>query len=623
VDAYASDRVQYYSDADGDTFTLSTGALFCPGTTNAGFRSQVSSPLDCNDSAATVYPGAPELCSTAGTDNDCDSNSAEVDAYASDRVPYFRDSDNDTFTLSTGALFCPGTTNAGFRSQVSSPLDCDDSSAAVSPAATERCDPVGVDEDCDGLANDQDPEGAEGGQIYYPDSDGDGSGGYPDRSFCLQPPGYVVSSGDCNDSASMEYPGAPELCATVGTDNDCDGDLSEASNPTTWYSDADGDGYGDTYSATTACTAPGSGWIPWPGDECPADPSKLNPGICGCGVPDTDLDADAFADCEDNCPDTPNPAQADCDADGYGDACSREPDCNENGQPDSCDISNNMAADADGNGIPDPCQEDCNLNSLPDSYEIAQGLSEDCDDDGLLNECEDGYSEGDTGDMGPVGAGQPVQGFLIGQTDASTEVKVRVEARSDLDGSTEFLTLSLNDVAVGGQLFRMDASECPSKPDAVEVVVSLDQWNQILDASSTVGEVRVRLVASAAVSASQCSNGSTRVTVLYGGPGYDCDMDGQPDSCQLAAGEGDCDGNGIFDACEAGGAGDTDSDGHPDICERKYGDLNLDGLINGVDLAFLLASWDSGSSGIGDIDGDGDVDGVDLAFLLARWGPVP
>jgi hypothetical protein len=546
-----------------------------------------------------------------------------VDAYASDRVPYFRDSDNDTFTLSTGALFCPGTTNAGFRSQVSSPLDCDDSSAAVSPAATERCDPVGVDEDCDGLANDQDPEGAEGGQIYYPDSDGDGSGGYPDRSFCLQPPGYVVSSGDCNDSASMEYPGAPELCATVGTDNDCDGDLSEASNPTTWYSDADGDGYGDTYSATTACTAPGSGWIPWPGDECPADPSKLNPGICGCGVPDTDLDADAFADCEDNCPDTPNPAQADCDADGYGDACSREPDCNENGQPDSCDISNNMAADADGNGIPDPCQEDCNLNSLPDSYEIAQGLSEDCDDDGLLNECEDGYSEGDTGDMGPVGAGQPVQGFLIGQTDASTEVKVRVEARSDLDGSTEFLTLSLNDVAVGGQLFRMDASECPSKPDAVEVVVSLDQWNQILDASSTVGEVRVRLVASAAVSASQCSNGSTRVTVLYGGPGYDCDMDGQPDSCQLAAGEGDCDGNGIFDACEAGGAGDTDSDGHPDICERKYGDLNLDGLINGVDLAFLLASWDSGSSGIGDIDGDGDVDGVDLAFLLARWGPVP
>jgi hypothetical protein len=100
-------------------------------------------------------------------------------------------------------------------------------------------------------------------------------------------------------------------------------------------------------------------------------------------------------------------------------------------------------------------------------------------------------------------------------------------------------------------------------------------------------------------------------------------MDGQPDSCQLAAGEGDCDGNGIFDACEAGGAGDTDSDGHPDICERKYGDLNLDGLINGVDLAFLLASWDSGSSGIGDIDGDGDVDGVDLAFLLARWGPVP
>jgi hypothetical protein len=110
--------------------------------------------------------------------------------------------------------------------------------------------------------------------------------------------------------------------------------------------------------------------------------------------------------------------------------------------------------------------------------------------------------------------------------------------------------------------------------------------------------------------------------VTYGGPGYDCDGDGQPDSCQLAVGLGDCDDDGILDACEAGGPGDTDADGTPDSCERDFGDFNLDGNINGVDLAFLLAMWGQTQPTSGDFDFDGDIDGTDLAFLLARWGPV-
>jgi hypothetical protein len=110
--------------------------------------------------------------------------------------------------------------------------------------------------------------------------------------------------------------------------------------------------------------------------------------------------------------------------------------------------------------------------------------------------------------------------------------------------------------------------------------------------------------------------------VSYGGPAYDCDQDGQPDNCQLAAGEGDCDANGIFDACERGTLNDTDSDGVPDSCERAYGDFNLDGSIDGIDLAFVLGTWSETSGGICDIDGDGDVDGNDLAFLLTRWGSV-
>ena len=39
-------------------------------------------------------------------------------------------------------------------------------------------------------------------------------------------------------------------------------------------------------------------------DGCPADGTKTEPGICGCGIPDEgDLDGDTVFDCVDRCPD--------------------------------------------------------------------------------------------------------------------------------------------------------------------------------------------------------------------------------------------------------------------------------------------------------------------------------
>ena len=48
------------------------------------------------------------------------------------------------------------------------------------------------------------------------------------------------------------------------------------------------------------------------------------------------------------------------------------------------------------------------------------------------------------------------------------------------------------------------------------------------------------------------------------------------------------------------------------------GDLNGDGVVDGMDMALLIGSW--GTSGAGDLNGDGTVDGQDLAILLSLWG---
>ena len=45
-------------------------------------------------------------------------------------------------------------------------------------------------------------------------------------------------------------------------------------------------------------------------DDCPDDAGKIEPGMCGCDVPDDDRDLDGIPDCQDDCPDTPNESVA-------------------------------------------------------------------------------------------------------------------------------------------------------------------------------------------------------------------------------------------------------------------------------------------------------------------------
>ncbi len=79
-------------------------------------------------------------------------------------------------------------------------------------------------------------------------------------------------------------------------------------------------------------------------DQCPDDPDKTEPGVCGCGEPDIDTDGDGVADCIDNCSSVANSDQADVDGDEVGDVC------------DNCaDVVNSDQVDTDGDGLGDVC----------------------------------------------------------------------------------------------------------------------------------------------------------------------------------------------------------------------------------------------------------------------------
>ena len=48
-------------------------------------------------------------------------------------------------------------------------------------------------------------------------------------------------------------------------------------------------------------------------------------------------------------------------------------------------------------------------------------------------------------------------------------------------------------------------------------------------------------------------------------------------------------------------------------------DLNVDGTVDGTDLAIMLSRWGQ-TRGLTDVNLSGTVDGGDLAVLLASWG---
>ena len=218
--------VQWYTDADGDTFGL-TPTTLCERTS----PSDVTDNTDCKDSGTNAIlfkpTGAVET-DGVGEDRDCGGTiECYVDVDEDGQGTDVGTTVTVTVDAAGGEPGCDHTElewdsqaatdpNTGTSSVAT---DCNDGASTAFVGGTEVCDALNVDEDCDGGADDDDPEGdATGTVAFYPDSDADTFGDSAGTSYtscdpveCFTELGDAVArwSGESllsdNDGATTTY----------------------------------------------------------------------------------------------------------------------------------------------------------------------------------------------------------------------------------------------------------------------------------------------------------------------------------------------------------------------------------------------------------------------------------
>jgi hypothetical protein len=308
----------WFPDADDDGFGDGAAAptTTCDAAAPAGF---VADNTDCDDTTAERYPGFAEVCD--GLDNDC---AAGVDDGLT-FVDYYPDLDTDGFgdRDATAVSRCDGAPPV----HVTDNTDCDDTTNARNPGLPEVCD-NGIDNDCDGQADDDDLQGVPGSPEYYLDRDNDGAYSGPVGQCAtpmvpfvtVAPPtqdcddtntalnladadgdAVTTCAGDCDDADDTIAPGLSDVTGD-DVDQDCDGALL-------CYADDDRDGFGDPSARDLVgptCASPADR-VSANADDCDDSAADTYPGALELVADDIDQDCDAFDAC-----------YADADGDSYG-----------------------------------------------------------------------------------------------------------------------------------------------------------------------------------------------------------------------------------------------------------------------------------------------------------------
>lgn len=237
---------------------------------------------------------------------------------------------------------------------------------------------------------------------------------------CWPYEGYVQNCSDCNDQDINIYPEADCVDATTGCDGKIGADCScqSSGNPTLYYRDSDGDGYGVEADTTTSCTELGTGWTTNTVFDCDDNDAAVYPGAScngsgasACGIIGADCTCQSttgsgvtyYADTDGDGAGDPNnssvvcgePAAGwvdnalDCDDTVFGwaqgDECSTgcgcitfvDPSCycaftdaDKDGVCDGLDVcpTDDDKRDVDGNGVPDCNEELCFIEN--DSFDV-------------------------------------------------------------------------------------------------------------------------------------------------------------------------------------------------------------------------------------------------------------
>jgi hypothetical protein len=375
VDSDCDGFEQCLADRDDDGYTDATGATVGSDDSDcddAGEGLESDPATDCDDLAASAYPGASEITAD-GTDQDCDGTET-----------CYVDADGDGHAEPTGltttsvALDCSDDGAAPIGAAAD---DCNDSDVSVYPGATEAI-ADGVDQDCDG------------GEMCYVDADADGARS-PDGSTVAssdmecdeEGEASGLASVDCDDGDASVHPGAEESPAD-GIDADCDG-------AELCYTDYDGDGYRpDEYSEVEGdllCTGSGLVGADAPGGDCDDDDASINPegeetaadgvdgncdGIEQCYV---DADNDGYRTTDGAIIDS---EAIDCSGDGVAGSDAPDTDCDDERTDVNPGVVELVGDEVDGDcdGV-----ELCYIDADNDGYritEVVQSIDSDCGDDG-------------------------------------------------------------------------------------------------------------------------------------------------------------------------------------------------------------------------------------------------